>query len=234
MTNAKQQKAAREFAAQWKGKGYEKGESQKFWLELLKSVFGVQDISEFILFESQIKEKFAGKTITNFIDAYIPETKVMIEQKSSGKSLSEPIRQSDGSMLTPFQQARKYIASLPLSQHPRWVITCNFAEFNIYDMENPQNPPEAVYLKDLEKDFYRLEFLVNRKNESTRREEEISLSAGKLVGKMYDALIKEFIPQGENGELAAGQARSLNILCVRLVFCFYAEDAGLFATRTSF
>ena len=234
MTQNEMQKAAREFAAQWKDKGYEKGESQKFWLELLGNIFGVQDFSEFILFESQIKEKFAGKTITNFIDAYIPETKVIIEQKSSGKSLSEPIRQSDGSMLTPFQQARKYIASLPLSQHPRWVVTCNFAEFNIYDMENPQNPPEAVFLKDLEKDFYRLEFLVDRKNGNIRREEEISLAAGKLVGKMYDALIKEFIPQGENGELTADQARSLNILCVRLVFCFYAEDAGLFATRTAF
>lgn len=234
MTQNEIQKAAREFAAQWKDKGYEKGESQKFWLELLGNIFGVQDFSEFILFESQIKEKFAGKTITNFIDAYIPETKVIIEQKSSGKSLSEPIRQSDGSMLTPFQQARKYIASLPLSQHPRWVVTCNFAEFNIYDMENPQNPPEAVFLKDLEKDFYRLEFLVDRKNGNIRREEEISLAAGKLVGKMYDALIKEFIPQGENGELTADQARSLNILCVRLVFCFYAEDAGLFSTRTAF
>ena len=234
MTNAQQQKAAREFAAKWKGKGYEKGESQKFWLELLESIFGVQNFSEFILFESQIKEKFAGKTITNFIDAYIPETKVIIEQKSSGKSLSEPIRQSDGSMLTPFQQARKYIASLPLSQHPRWVVTCNFAEFNVYDMENPQNPPEVIFLKDLEKDFYRLEFLVDRKNENIRREEEISIAAGKLVGKMYDALIKEYIPQGENGELTADQARSLNILCVRLVFCFYAEDAGLFATRTAF
>lgn len=234
MTNAQQQKAAREFAAQWKGKGYEKGESQKFWLELLGNIFGVQDFSEFILFESQIKEKFAGKTITNFIDAYIPETKVIIEQKSSEKSLSEPIRQSDGSMLTPFQQARKYIASLPLSQHPRWVVTCNFEEFNIYDMENPQNPPEVIFLKDFAKDFYRLEFLVDRKNENIRREEEISIAAGKLVGKMYDALIKEYIPQGENGELTADQARSLNILCVRLVFCFYAEDAGLFATRTSF
>ena len=234
MTNAQQQKAARKFAAKWKDKGYEKGESQKFWLELLESIFGIQDFSEFILFESQIKEKFAGKTITNFIDAYIPETKVIIEQKSSGKSLSEPIRQSDGSMLTPFQQARKYIASLPLSQHPRWVVTCNFAEFNVYDMENPQNPPEVIFLKDLEKDFYRLEFLVDRKNENIRREEEISLAAGKLVGKMYDALIKEYIPQGENGELTADQARSLNILCVRLVFCFYAEDAGLFATRTAF
>lgn len=234
MTQNEMQKAAREFAAQWKDKGYEKGESQKFWLELLGNIFGVQDFSEFILFESQIKEKFAGKTITNFIDAYIPETKVIIEQKSSGKSLSEPIRQSDGSMLTPFQQARKYIASLPLSQHPRWVVTCNFAEFNIYDMENPQNPPEVIFLKDLEKDFYRLEFLINRKNGNIRREEEISLAAGKLVGKMYDALIKEFIPQGENGELTADQARSLNILCVRLVFCFYAEDAGLFSTRTAF
>ncbi len=234
MTQNEMQKAAREFAAQWKDKGYEKGESQKFWLELLGNIFGVQDFSEFILFESQIKEKFAGKTITNFIDAYIPETKVIIEQKSSGKSLSEPIRQSDGSMLTPFQQARKYIASLPLSQHPRWVVTCNFAEFDIYDMENPQNPPEVIFLKDLEKDFYRLEFLINRKNGNIRREEEISLAAGKLVGKMYDALIKEFIPQGENGELTADQARSLNILCVRLVFCFYAEDAGLFSTRTAF
>lgn len=234
MTNAHQQKAARKFAAKWKDKGYEKGESQKFWLELLESIFGIQDFSEFILFESQIKEKFAGKTITNFIDAYIPETKVIIEQKSSGKSLSEPIRQSDGSMLTPFQQARKYIASLPLSQHPRWVVTCNFAEFNVYDMENPQNPPEVIYLKDLAKDFYRLEFLVDRKNENIRREEEVSIAAGKLVGKMYDALIKEYIPQGENDELTADQARSLNILCVRLVFCFYAEDAGLFATRTTF
>lgn len=234
MTNAQQQKAAREFATEWKDKGYEKGESQKFWLELLESVFGVNDFSGFILFESQIKEKFAGKTITNFIDAYILETKVIIEQKSSEKSLSEPIRQSDGSMLTPFQQARKYIASLPLSQHPRWVVTCNFAEFNVYDMENPQNPPEVIYLKDLAKDFYRLEFLVDRKNENIRREEEISIAAGKLVGKMYDALIKEYIPQGENDGLTADQARSLNILCVRLVFCFYAEDAGLFATRTSF
>ena len=150
------------------------------------------------------------------------------------RSLKKPYEQSDGTLLTPYEQAKRYVNDMKASEKPRWVVTCNFAEFNVYDMENPQNPPEVIFLKDLAKDFYRLEFLVDRKNENIKREEEISLAAGKLVGKMYDALIKEYIPQGENGELTADQARSLNILCVRLVFCFYAEDAGLFATRTAF
>jgi hypothetical protein len=138
MTQAEQQKAAKKFVENWNGKGYEKGEAQKFWLDLLCNVFGIQQFSSFIDFENQIKEKFTDKTITNFIDAYIPSTKIMIEQKSSGKDLRKPIKQSDGSLLTPFQQAKKYIAGLPLSQHPRWVITCNFEEFLVYDMEQQQ------------------------------------------------------------------------------------------------
>ena len=229
MTQNEMQTAAKKFAAQWLGKGNEKQETQRFWIEFLGEVLGIRNPASYIEFEKRVKLSH-----TSYIDAYIPETKVLIEQKGLKIDLKKAYEQSDGTLLTPYEQAKRYVNDMKASEKPRWIVVCNFAEFDIYDMENPQNPPEVIYLKDLEKDFYRLEFLINRKNESTRREEEISIAAGNLVGKMYDALIKEFIPQGENGELSADQARSLNILCVRLVFCFYAEDAGLFATRTAF
>ncbi len=229
MTQNEMQAVAKNFAAQWLGKGGEKQETQRFWIELLGEVLGIRNPASYIEFEKRVKLSH-----TSYIDAYIPETKVLIEQKGIKIDLKKPYEQSDGTLLTPYEQAKRYVNDMKASEKPRWVVTCNFAEFNVYDMENPQNPPEVIYLKDLDKDFYRLEFLVDRKNENIRREEEISIAAGKLVGKMYDAIIKEYIPQGENGELTADQARSLNILCVRLVFCFYAEDAGLFATRTAF
>ena len=177
----------------------------------------------------QVRQVFSeSHSITNFIDIYIPSTKVMIEQKSIDKDLRSPIRQSDGTLLNPFQQARKYISGLPLSQHPRWVVTCNFKSFLVYDMENPNGEPEEILLENLEKEYYRLQFLVNQKNENICREEEISLKAGDLVGKLYDALLPQYINPDENS------LRSLNILCVRIVFCLYAEDAGLFETKTAF
>lgn len=228
MTQKEQQKAATKFKEDWSGKGYEKGESQKFWIDLLCNVFGVQDFANFIFFEEQVKDKIQNKTITNFIDAYIPSTRVMIEQKSSHKDLREPIKQSDGTLLTPFQQAKKYVADLPLSQHPKWVVTCNFEEFLVYDMENPNAEPQQIFLKDIEKNYYLLQFLVDQKKQEFIEEEEISLKAGELVGKLYDALYKEYIDPDENS------LKSLNILCVRIVFCLYAEDAGLFETKTSF
>lgn len=227
-TSAKQAKAAKKFVGNWQGHGYEKGEAQKFWIDLLTNVFGVKDIANFIFFEEQVKDRIQNKTITNFIDAYIPATHVMIEQKSSDKDLRDPIRQSDGRMLTSYQQAKQYVAELPLSQHPKWIVTCNFNEFLVYDMENPTGEPQQIFLKDLEKECYRLQFLVDTRSEQVRREEEVSLKAGGLVGKLYDALIKQYI------EPDADSLQSLNILCVRLVFCLYAEDAGLFETRTSF
>ena len=130
MTDVQQRAAAKRFAAHWKDKGYEKGESQTFWLTLLHDVFGVEHPEQFIEFENQVHLDH-----TSFIDGYIPATKVLIEQKGLGKDLMKPIKQSDGSRLTPFQQAKRYITELPLSRHPRWVVTCNFAEFHVYDME---------------------------------------------------------------------------------------------------
>lgn len=224
MKDAEQRKAAKEFAKFWQNKGYEKGESQPFWLSLLRNVYGVEHPEQYISFEDQVHLDH-----TSFIDGYISSTKVLIEQKGLGKDLRKPIRQSDGSLLNPFQQAKRYITELPLSRHPRWVITCNFEEFLIYDMENPSGEPEQILLKDLPEEYYRLQFLVNTKDENVRREMEVSIQAGNLVGVLYDEILKQYIDPTNEHSL-----KSLNMLCVRLVFCLYAEDAGIFGERGKF
>lgn len=225
ITEKQQKKAAKEFAEYWKDKGYEKGQSQKFWIDLLQNVYGVENATHFISFENQVHiDKSTG-----FIDGYIESTKVMIEQKSLGKDLRKAIKQSDGTFLNPFQQAKRYIVELPVDKHPRWVITCNFSEFLIYDMNKPNGEPEQILLKDLPKEYYRLQFLVDTGNENLKKEMEISLKAGDLVGKLYDAILKQYKnPESEE------TLKSLNMLCVRLVFCLYAEDAGIFGQHEMF
>jgi len=224
MKEIEQRKAAKEFSTYWKDKGDEKGESQKFWLSLLRNVFGVEHPEEYIAFEDRV---FLGHT--SFIDGYIAETKVLIEQKALGKDLSKPIKQSDGTLLTPFQQAKRYITELPVSKHPRWVVTCNFEKFLVYDMERPGGEPEEILLKDLEKEYYRLEFLVDSYNSHLKREMNVSIEAGKIVGLLYDNLLKQY-KDPESKE----SMHSLNVLCVRLVFCLYAEDAGIFGRKGMF
>jgi len=224
MTAIEQQKAAQGFSDFWQGKGYEKGESQTFWLTLLNQVFGVEHPEQFIIFEQQVQLDH-----TSFVDARIPETKVMIEQKSLGRNLGEGIRQSDGSLLNPFQQAKRYADSLPNSQRPRWIVTCNFAEWWVYDLEHPNDDPQKIALANLGREYDRLRFLVDLGNEHIKQEEKVSKEAGKLVGLIYDALLKQYLNPDSPDTL-----RSLNILCVRLVFCLYAEDAHLFGSKTAF
>ncbi len=187
MTQTEQQKAAKKFSENWKGKGYEKGESQKFWLDLLCNVFGITDFTNFIEFEDQVKLDH-----TSFIDGYIPSTKVLIEQKSIDKDLKAPIKQSDNTYLTPFQQAKRYITELPVSQHPRWVITCNFKSFLVYDMEQPNGKPEEILLANLEKEVYRLSFITEQGNERIKKELEVSKKAGDIIGEIYDALLAQY------------------------------------------
>ena len=215
--------AAAEFAERWKDRGYERGESQPFWIDLLSNVFGIETPTNgFISFEDH-----RMVDASNFIDGRIPSTRVLIEQKSLGKDLRAGIRQSDGSLLNPFQQARRYVVSLPVSEHPRWIVTCNFSEFLVYDMEQPNGEPEQILLENLGKEYYRLHFLVDAKSEHLSKEMEVSMQAGDIVGQIYEALLKQY---DDNSPEAL---RWLNILCVRLVFCLYAEDAGIF-TRDQF
>lgn len=211
-------KGAADFAKRWKDKGDEKQDSQNFWRDLLSSVFGVANPERKVCFEKRVSLKN-----TSFLDVYIPETKVIIEQKSLGIDLEKAKKQSDGSELTPFEQAKRYNDELPYSEKARWIVTCNFERFLIYDLEKPKEDPTEILLKNFAKDYCLFEFLVKFKDEQIIREEEISIKAGEIVGKIYDALLKEY---GENP--TQQDLKSLNKLCVRLVFCLYAEDAGLF------
>lgn len=224
LTQREQRKRAIEFAKKWEGKGYEKGQSQPFWLSLLQDVYGVESVTDYIRFEDQVKLDH-----TSFIDGYIPSTHVLIEQKSIDKDLTQGIVQSDGSILSPFQQAKRYSIELPYDDRPRWIVLSNFKEFHIYDMNRPQGEPEIVYLKDLEEDYYRLNFLIDQEDQNIKKSLEVSIKAGELVGKLYDALLKQYKDPSDEKTL-----KDLNVLCVRLVFCFYAEDAGLFGKHNMF
>ena len=219
-----QRAAAKKFAEYWQGKGYEKGQSQPFWLSLLRDVYGVEHPEEFISFEDQVHLDH-----TSFIDGSIPATHVLIEQKSLDKDLDAPILQSSGVKLTPFQQAKRYSAELSYSERPRWIVTCNFAQFRVYDMEHPNSEPAVIYLKDLEEDYYRLQFLVDTENTEIKKEEQVSFKAGELVGILYDKILEQYKDPSNPESL-----RSLNMLCVRLVFCLYAEDAGIFGEHGKF
>ncbi len=224
MNKTQQDSAALLFQANWTNRGYEKGESQQFWLDLLSNVFGIQDIGNFITFEGQVKLSH-----TSFIDGYIPSTKVLIEQKGSHIDLSKPIPQSDGSLLTPFQQAKRYAAELPYSQRPRWIVVCNFRSWYVYDMEQPNGEPQVILLENFHKEYHRLTFLVQTGNTHLNRELEVSKEAGEIIGVIYDRLLAQYLDPTSPETL-----HSLNMLCVRLVFCLYAEDAGIFGKKQQF
>lgn len=224
MNITEQKKKAKEFIKRWENRGNERQDSQSFWLDLLQSVYGVENPTEYITFEDKVKMDH-----TSFIDGFIDTTKVLIEQKGADKDLNQAIRQSDNTLLTPFQQAKRYSANLPYSKRPRWIVTCNFKEFYVYDMEQPNGEPKVIKLADLDKEAYRLEFLIDKTNEHLEREMKVSIEAGAIVGEIYEGLLKQYINPDSPDSLHA-----INQLVVRLVFCLYAEDAGIFGHHMMF
>lgn len=214
----------RRFIATWQNRGDEKQDTQSFWTDLLRDIYGVDNVSTYIDFEKRVKLDH-----TSFIDGYIAETKVLIEQKGANISLDKGQQQSDGSFLTPYGQARRYAGYLPHNEQPRWIIVSNFKEFRIHDMNRPNDEPEILLLENLEKEYHRMMFLVDSENEQIQREMQISIDAGKIVGELYDALLHQYKDPEDEETL-----RSLNALCVRLVFCLYAEDAGVFGEHNMF
>ncbi len=224
MTENEQKAAAKAFAAQWAGHGDEKQETQAFWLTLLQTVYGLDNPAQHIQFELPVKLSH-----TSFIDAYLPDTRVLIEQKGMDINLRKGYKQSDGSLLTPYGQARRYAGYLPHDQNPRWIVVCNFQTFEIHDMNKPNDEPEVLRLADLPKEPHRLNFLVDTGNEDIRHEMEVSMAAGEIVGLLYDAFAKQY-----RDPASPKAMHSLNVLCVRLVFCLYAEDAGIFGRHGMF
>ena len=231
MNDTEQRAAAKQFAVDWQGRGDEKQETQTFWLALLQKIFGVEEPEKYISFERcvEVDDPKTGKSTTKFIDGYIPQTRVLIEQKGQDVDLRKGYRQSDGSLLSPYQQARRYGGYMPQSEQPRWIIVCNFREFHIHDMNRPNDEPEVLKLADLEKEYHRLQFIIDTTSDHIKKEMDISLKAGELVGVLYDALLEQYQDPNDPETL-----KSLNALCVRLVFCLYAEDAGIFGRHLMF
>ena len=227
-TDTKQRQAAKAFVKDWLGKGYEKGETARFWMDLLGRVYGITNPAQFIQFEVPVKT-FAKDKGSDFIDAYIPTTKVLIEQKGSHVDLTAKAKQSDGMELTPFQQGWRYAGGLPHNMNPRWIVACNFNTFEVHNMEAPDAVPEVIQLADLEKEYHRLSFLVDDTNVHLKKELDVSIQAGEIVGVLYDKILAQY-KDPTNPE----SQKALNKLCVRLVFCLYAEDAGIFGTKDMF
>ena len=225
MSPQEQKKAALEFSRRWKGRGDEKQDTQTFWTDLFQSVFGVENAIRHLRFEKRVKLEDS----TRYIDVYIPDTKVIVEQKGKHIDLSKVEHQSGGASLTPYNQARRYDNNLPASEKARWIICCNFERFEIHDMNSPLAEPEVILLENLEKDFQKLSFVADVNVDYIRKEEQISVKAGQLVGRLYDLIL----PQYEDPTNPA-TLKSLNQLCVRLVFCLYAEDTGLFGEKDKF
>ncbi len=225
LTDQEQRQAAKEFYEQWKDRSDEKKDTQSFWLDLLRMVYGIDNPSQFISFEKTVQFEKTKK----FADGYIAKTKILIEQKSGDINLAKGELQSDGAILRPDQQARRYANNLPYDEKPKYIITSNFKEIWVYDENRPHSDPEKILLKDLPKEYYRLQFIVDTGNAHIKKEMELSIKAGEIVGEFYNALHDQYRNPDDPESL-----KSLNKLCVRLVFCLYAEDAGLFGHKGAF
>ena len=208
------------FIKKWTDKGREDEDDRSYWIDLFQDVFEQTGVTDRLSFQKKVTGRDGN---TKRIDVYIPETKVIIEQKSLGIALDKPQAGHDG--MTPFEQARMYNDGLPFSERARWIVTSNFAEIWIYDMDKrkPEEEIIKVSLSELDKQYPTLQFLFDNRVEEIRKELKVSQEAGDRIGRIYDALLAQ-IP----GEPTEDEYKSLNLFCVRLVFCYYAEDAGLF------
>ncbi len=227
MTDAEKREASRQFYQKWHGKGKEDEDDRSYWLDILQRIMGADDATDRVEFQ----KKVIVDGHTKRLDAYIPETKIIIEQKSLGIALDKKIHQSGGIDLTPYEQAKRYNDNLPSSEKARWIVTSNFSEIWVYDMDTkvPEDNVTKISIKDLQAHYTMLDFLLEKKVKKVSKEVELSQEAGTLVGKIYDAFLKQYHHPDDKKTL-----ESLNILCVRLVFCLYAEDAGLFADKDAF
>ena len=223
MSETDRKLAVKKFVATWKNRGYEKGDTQIFWLSFIRDVLNTPEPEKFVLFELPVQLKHKS-----FIDVFFPDTKVIVEQKSLTVDVDKSKSQSDGEILSPYEQAQRYGAGLPYSMRPRWIIVCNFKEFLIYDMEL-RDAPTKILLEELPEKFHAFDFLIDPTKNKIRLELELSLKAGEIVGKLYDALKSQYINPDSDAAL-----QSLNKLCVRLVFCLYAESAGIFGKHKIF
>ena len=232
MTAAEQVKVAKKFVKQWSKDCKEDGNTAPFWLSLLRDVFGVEAPEGYIQFEDTVKHEEKGNSL--YVDAWIPSMRVMIEQKASDVALDKPYKRHGKVFQSAYEQAYEYDQTLPVSQRSKYIIACNFHEIWIYNMDEPEalRKPMKLTLAELPDHFHQLDFLIDKDAKPSNIEEvKVSVKAGELVGKLYDAFIEAY---EKYGALRESDYHALNVLCVRIVFCLYAEDSGLFGRKDAF
>lgn len=230
-------KEAKEFVKRWKkrlgaipaGSNNEQQDTQKFWVDLLINVLGIPSntIDSFVDFERKVR----GRRI----DVLVSDHNFLCEQKSWGIDLDKP-EPRNGGMETPLQQAMWYARHLPYSERPRWVMTCNFGTFRLYDLDNerPEDTVQEFSLEELPDSLYLLSFLTSNETSRLHKEQQLSIEAGAYVSRLYDALAKQYHHIEEKDERAQEEQRSLNVLITRIIFLLYAEDADLLQSHQAF
>ncbi len=219
MTSAEQKRAVKAFVERWKAMPcVEEEHSRSFWIEFLEQVLGIPGATRVLEFERKVK----GRKI----DVFYEDMGILIEQKGRGISLDEAtVRSKKAGPETPFQQAKWYADNLPYSVRPRWIVTCNFDEFRIYDLDREDSETYIpVALDELPSQAHLFGFFADKSNSRLVKEQELSVKAGRIVSDLYHA----FEGQYKNLETDEREQRSLNVLIVRIVFLLYAEDADLF------
>lgn len=238
-THKTRRQIVKEFVDEWVGKSKngiikEDANRQPFIDDLLRRVCGIEQPTQYIQYEKdvQVKSEVSGEIGTKQIDGYIPSTKVIWEMKGSDKDLDKPIPQSDGTKMTPYEQAKRYNDFLPANEQALWIVTSNFIETRIYDLNKPLADPTIIMLKDLTINYKALDFMVDANQQQIIDEKQLSVDAGTLVGKIYDELAKAYSLHADVND--AKIQRSLNMLVVRLVFLLYADDTGILGEENMF
>lgn len=214
---------AERFSREWAGKGDENQDTQRFWISLLQDVLGVDDAIQRVRFEVPVQTDASDHN--GYVDVFIPSARVIVEQKSLGIDLSKPEKRQ-GRMVTPAQQALAYAQGMPLTQQPRYVVVCNFAELWVYDREANAlckgDPLFKLPLSELPKNLAAIQFLAGEGTAPTTLSEAVSVKAGKIMGHLHDLVAASFIDPN-----APESHHALSVLMTRLMFLMFCEDAGL-------
>lgn len=234
MTNPKQIETKKDFINYWsKYNEKEEDHTSLFWSKLLRIFFNVDD-DNYIDYEKSVPTFQHTK---ESIDVYIPTTHTIIEQKKPGTNLDakeyRPSIKEFGGWVTPYQQAAVYDSHLKYSEKARWIITCNFHEFRIYDMnDNPtdEKPTTTISIHNLNEFYYQLSpELVDPTKQDVKKETTLSIRACNIIDKIYHSLLNRYTNKNDPKNL-----RNVNKICVRLVFCLYADDSGIFGKHDMF
>ena len=215
---------AEAFAKRWSGRGDETQEGRSYWIDLFQNVLGVEDAIERLKFEVPVHTD-SGSSHAGYIDVLIPSASALVEMKGCDIDLDKKeVRQ--GRDVTPAEQGRGYAVGLPLNQQPRYVIACNFREIRVYDRNvNPLctgGDYLSIELEDLPKNLPALKFLSGGGSAPRSVQRAVSIEAGRIMGKIHNEIAGLYHdPDSEESHHA------LSVLCTRLMFLMFCEDAGL-------